>query len=662
MTRITFRKLRWPLLGASAAALVLVTTSALAGSGVGGVFNLGQVNTVDAQSTLSGNPGGNPLLRVTSSGTGATIRADGTSGIAVNGFSASGTGQYGQSTSGIGLRGNHLSTTGTAPGVEGDSASSDPNAIGVFGRLTSATVGSSSAAVYGLNSSTGFNGYGVFGKHNGGGAGVYGTSPSGQGVYGTSSSGQGVSGGSTSGWGVYGVSGSGVGVYGKSTVYGVYGTSPSGSGVYAISDSGQGVLGGSTSGTGVWGSSTTGRGVNGQSTNGNGVAGFHTATTGAAAAVEGDTNSKDMGASGVLGSVTSTTPGEGSAGVYGLNTSSGVTNYGVYGRENGSYGGGVGVEGSAPSGFGVEGSGVTGINGFSTAGNLGTGVKGCAGFAGRCPFTLPGNVGGAFKAQGAQAEGIDVAGNSPDGYGAKITSQNIGLTVSAPNDGIQTSSTAAGKSAIYAHHDGAADGYGVFASSQAGDGVHVYSSGDGKSAVYGEWNGSSGSGWAGYFNGNLNVTGQIFAGTKDFRIDDPLDPAHKYLQHTSVESPDMMDIYNGNVTTDGTGFATVKLPHYFQALNRSFRYQLTSLSGLQEVAVAKEIANNQFTVQSQKPNSRVSWQVTGIRHDPYANANRTRAEVAKPAAAQGSYIHPELYGKPRRLSESRLGEAPVRKP
>ena len=45
-------KLRWPLLGACAAALVLVTTTALAGSGVGGVFNLGQVNMVDAQSTL----------------------------------------------------------------------------------------------------------------------------------------------------------------------------------------------------------------------------------------------------------------------------------------------------------------------------------------------------------------------------------------------------------------------------------------------------------------------------------------------------------------------------------------------------------------------------------------------------------------------------------
>ena len=65
------------LMGAAAAALVLTTTTALAGSGVGGVFNLGQVNTVDAQTSLNGNPGGSPLLKVTSTGTAAAVRGDG---------------------------------------------------------------------------------------------------------------------------------------------------------------------------------------------------------------------------------------------------------------------------------------------------------------------------------------------------------------------------------------------------------------------------------------------------------------------------------------------------------------------------------------------------------------------------------------------------------
>ena len=82
----------------------------------------------------------------------------------------------------------------------------------------------------------------------------------------------------------------------------------------------------------------------------------------------------------------------------------------------------------------------------------------------------------------------------------------------------------------------------------------------------------------------------------------------------------MKNVYDGVVRTNARGFGTVTLPRYFQALNRSFRYQLTSLSGLQNVAVAKELANNRFVVQSAKPHARVSWQVTGIRKD----ATRTR--------------------------------------
>ena len=45
------RKTRWALLAAAACALVL-TTTALAGSGVGGVFNLGQSNTVDGTTSM----------------------------------------------------------------------------------------------------------------------------------------------------------------------------------------------------------------------------------------------------------------------------------------------------------------------------------------------------------------------------------------------------------------------------------------------------------------------------------------------------------------------------------------------------------------------------------------------------------------------------------
>jgi hypothetical protein len=133
IARIT-HKLRWPLLGGCAAALVLLTTTALAGSGVGGVFNLGQVNTVDAQTTLTGNPGGNPQLRLINGGTGAALRAESQTGIGVNGTSVSGTGQQGLSQSGIGLLGTHSSSIGSSPGVQGVTQSGDPLGAGVLGR------------------------------------------------------------------------------------------------------------------------------------------------------------------------------------------------------------------------------------------------------------------------------------------------------------------------------------------------------------------------------------------------------------------------------------------------------------------------------------------------------------------------------------------------
>jgi len=79
----------------------------------------------------------------------------------------------------------------------------------------------------------------------------------------------------------------------------------------------------------------------------------------------------------------------------------------------------------------------------------------------------------------------------------------------------------------------------------------------------------------GFYAGNLTVNGTVSKGGGSFKIDDPLDPANKTLSHSFVESPDMMNIYNGNVVTDRHGRATVELPAYFEALNGDFRYQLT---------------------------------------------------------------------------------------
>ena len=175
--------------------------------------------------------------------------------------------------------------------------------------------------------------------------------------------------------------------------------------------------------------------------------------------------------------------------------------------------------------------------------------------------------------------------------------------------------------------------------------------------------------WAAYFDGavevvnDLHVNGTVFKGAGAFRIDNPLDPAHSYLQHSFVESPQMMNVYNGNVTTNGEGFATVKLPRWFQALNKDFRYQLTVMGrSFAQAIVWKRITNNRFTLKTNRPHVHVSWQVTGVRHDPYANAHRIQVLVPKEGSAQGKYLHPQLYGQPHSKGETALPGIPRKMP
>jgi hypothetical protein len=198
---------------------------------------------------------------------------------------------------------------------------------------------------------------------------------------------------------------------------------------------------------------------------------------------------------------------------------------------------------------------------------------------------------------------------------------------------------------------------GVYGESSSGLGVHGWS--DYEDGVEGEssyGNGVEGwsiFGYAGYFdgkvqvNGNLNVNGKLTKGSGSFKIDHPLDPANKFLQHSFVESPDMMNIYNGNVILDKKGRASVTLPEWFQSLNKEFRYQLTCVGGFAPVYVAEKISDNHFKIAGGKPGMEVSWQVTGIRQDPYAVANRIVVEEDKPTYARGYYLHPEAYGQPK---------------
>ena len=157
-------------------------------------------------------------------------------------------------------------------------------------------------------------------------------------------------------------------------------------------------------------------------------------------------------------------------------------------------------------------------------------------------------------------------------------------------------------------------------------------------------------------NDYVDIVGMLTKPAGSFKIDHPLDPANKYLYHSFVESPDMKNMYDGVAELDGSGEAVIALPDWFQALNKDFRYQLTTIGGYAPVYIAQEVANNQFKIAGGRPGIKVSWQVTGTRQDAYANAHRIQVEVEKAPADRGRYLYPELVGAPE---TARIGYQPV---
>jgi hypothetical protein len=112
----------------------------------------------------------------------------------------------------------------------------------------------------------------------------------------------------------------------------------------------------------------------------------------------------------------------------------------------------------------------------------------------------------------------------------------------------------------------------------------------------------------------------------------------------------MKNIYDGVIVLDALGEAVIELPDWFEALNKDFRYQLTAIGAPgPNLYIAEEISNNQFKVAGGEPGMKVSWHVTGIRKDAYANAYRIQVEEDKNLEDRGKYIHPELYGLPENM-------------
>ena len=147
-----------------------------------------------------------------------------------------------------------------------------------------------------------------------------------------------------------------------------------------------------------------------------------------------------------------------------------------------------------------------------------------------------------------------------------------------------------------------------------------------------------------FVRGDAAITGNLTNSIGTSSMDHPLDPQNKILSHAEVISSERMTVYSGNVILGNQGEVTVQLPEWFESLNTDFRYQLTTIGEWARVYIAEKINNNQFKIAGGRNGMEVSWQITAVRNDPYAQSNPVEVEEAKEAEAIGTYINPEVYG------------------
>ena len=297
-------------------------------------------------------------------------------------------------------------------------------------------------------------------------------------------------------------------------------------------------------------------------------------------------------------------------------SASSSTSYPVYGADTSSGSSSFGVVGVSNNGTGVYAQGPTGLYAAATT----YGVYATANDDGVVGQTNGSGNGVVGRASG----GSGVYGSATTGSGVFGTENSGGYGVygdSASSNGVGVAGLA----------DNTAGAGGAFYNDSTGDALFVY---------------NQSGGYAAFLEGNVDVDGNLSKAGGSFKIDHPLDPANKYLYHSFVESPDMKNIYDGVATLNTNGEATIEMPDWFGVLNRDFRYQLTCIGGFAPVYIAEELANNQFKIGGGRAGMRISWQITGIRQDAWANAHRIPVEQEKEAKLKGFYLHPELYGAP----------------
>lgn len=203
------------------------------------------------------------------------------------------------------------------------------------------------------------------------------------------------------------------------------------------------------------------------------------------------------------------------------------------------------------------------------------------------------------------------------------------------------------------------NGYGVWGSNSATTDPGTGVAGVGVTGVAGQSTNTSLSyGLYSYDDGGitnqLDVGGNFFAGgTKSFRIDNPNDPANKFLVHFCAESPEVLNIYRGTIILDNNGEAIVELPNYFEEINKNFSYSLTPVgSAAPNIFIKEKVSNGKFIIAGGNPNQEIDWVVYAERNDKYLQNNPEirNVEPEKTGRYKNKYVHPLLYGKTKENS------------
>ena len=271
----------------------------------------------------------------------------------------------------------------------------------------------------------------------------------------------------------------------------------------------------------------------------------------------------------------------------------------------------------------------------------------CSGWSGDCL---------SVTCNGTNTVGVQVSATGTGSYAIKGSAFSYAAAdgvqgYSSGRNGVAGKTVSSSASGVYGEA-GYDSGYGV-----AGRSGSSGQSGTGTAVLGDNICNQSSCGWAGYFTGRVYVAGLLSKGGGGFIIDHPLAPETKTLEHSFVESDEMKNFYDGTIQLDAQGHAVVALPAWFEALNRDFRYQLTPLGQAAGLYVAREISGNSFEIAGGQSGQRVSWSVTGVRKDAFANRYRIQVESNK--SEPGKYHHPECFGagEDRRLKRSALPAA-----